>query len=121
MSQGERGDSAEYMAKKRYFDRFLTIYGRSAVIEALLNDDLHIERVHLARNVKGKDGDKIRRLCEQRGVELCERPPAEVTRISKNGRQDQGVAADICWDGYERAEDFFAKRHGTFSSLLLTV
>ena len=89
-------DNPEYLARKARFDQLLTIYGRKPVLEALQTEDVSIERVHLSkRNKKAPILDQIIELANQQSAEIREQEPKELSRISKNAKQDQGVAADI--------------------------
>lgn len=89
-------DSPEYLAKKARFDRLLTIFGRKPVLEALQTSDIQIERLHLSsRNKSAAILDQIVHLAETQGAEILEHSSQELSRISKNAKQDQGVAADI--------------------------
>jgi len=76
-------------------DRFVTIYGRKPVLEALLDSSLRVDKVLLAHRADGGLVARIVRAAAERGVELRRVAPKQVTRLSRNGRQDQGVAADI--------------------------
>ncbi|MEH6549671.1 MAG: RNA methyltransferase [Pseudomonadales bacterium] len=74
----------------------LTIYGRNPVAEALDNDAITVQRLHLAESNKPSSAIKdLRRQAERRDIEIRYHSKQELSRISKNGRQDQGVAADI--------------------------
>ncbi len=89
------------------FDRTktLTIYGRKPVIEALENSDIHINTVHLAdSNKPNADIKRIKNLTRQRDCELKIHNKLALSRISKNAKQDQGVAADIYCDNFYDAE-----------------
>ena len=89
-------DSPEYQKKKARFDRMLTIYGRKPVLEALQTKGCHVERLHLSsRNKAAPILDEIIELATTKGAELFEHAPQALSRISKNAKQDQGVAADI--------------------------
>jgi 23S rRNA (guanosine2251-2'-O)-methyltransferase len=76
-------------------DRFITVYGRMPVLEALGDESLQIDKVLLATNARGSNVDAIVAAAEQRGVAVERAPAAHVTRVSRNGRHDQGVVADV--------------------------
>ena len=93
---GDRQDSAEYLARRDFFRSLLTVYGRKAVREALADDKLDCHALHLADSNRGGGiVDEIRDLAARRGVETQVHSRAALARISKNGKQDQGVALDI--------------------------
>ena len=76
-------------------DRFVTVYGRNPVIEVLDDPSLVIDKVVLAEGVRGHGIGEIIGLARDRGVPL-ERASAErVKKLAGNGRQDQGVFADV--------------------------
>lgn len=89
-------DSPGYLTKKARFDRLLTIFGRKPVLEALQTPGIQIERLHLSnRNKSASILDHMISLANQKNAEILEHSPQALSRISKNAKQDQGVAADI--------------------------
>lgn len=76
-------------------DTFITIYGRRPVLEALADETIEIDKVLLATGARDESAKDILRAAEQRGVLLQRLAPEKITRISKNGRHDQGVVADV--------------------------
>lgn len=76
-------------------DRFITVYGRKPVLETLADASLEVDKVVLATTARERSAQDILRLAAERGVTVAREPPAHVTRISRNGRQDQGVVADV--------------------------
>ena len=97
-------DSKEYLEKKAKFDRLITLYGRQTVKEILLDDSIPIEKLHLAKSNK-PDGSikKIMTLAQKRGIETIYHDKTALSRISKNAKQDQGVAIDILSPTYQSA------------------
>ena len=100
-------NSQAYNEKKKNFDRQITVYGRNVVLEILEEKDINVTKVHLADSNK-KDGvvSKIQMLCEKKNIEVLYHSKQALSRISKNAKQDQGVAADIEANSYQSAEDF---------------
>ena len=100
-------DSLQYREKKQFFESLLTIYGRKPVLEALQDKSLNIYKLHFADSNKtsGIIND-ITKLAEQRGIEIQYHDKKALSRISKNGKQDQGVAADIELDYQQSLEHF---------------
>ena len=76
-------------------DTFITIYGRKPVLEALADPGIEIDKVLLATGARDQSAKDIVRAAEQRGVPLQRLAPEKITRISRNGRHDQGVVADV--------------------------
>jgi len=74
---------------------FVTIYGRMPVLEALRDEAVPVTKVLLARTAKGDSVDDIVAAATARGGTLQRVSPEKVTRVSGNGRHDQGVVADV--------------------------
>jgi 23S rRNA (guanosine2251-2'-O)-methyltransferase len=100
-------DSSAYNEKKRNFDRLITVYGRNVVLEVLEEKEIKVTKVHLAESNK-KDGtiSKILQRCEEKGIEVFYHSKQALSRISKNAKQDQGVAADIEASTYLSTHEF---------------
>ncbi|MEJ2437099.1 MAG: 23S rRNA (guanosine(2251)-2'-O)-methyltransferase RlmB [Sulfurovaceae bacterium] len=89
-------DSKEYTQKRALFEKMLTIYGRNAVYEALLDSNTHPFRLHLSTSNKPIEIiDRLKKMATKRGAEILFHDKNELSRISKNAKQDQGVALDI--------------------------
>lgn len=99
-------DSKEYLDKKAFFDRIITVYGRNVVVEVLEDKNVTIHKLHLADSNK-QDGviNTILTLAKKRGVEVVYHDKNALSRISKNAKQDQGVAADIIAETYKSADE----------------
>jgi 23S rRNA (guanosine2251-2'-O)-methyltransferase len=76
-------------------DRFVTVYGRKPVLEALADDAIVVDKVLVADNAGGPQIAKLLREAARRQVDVLRVPQQRVTKVSRNGRQDQGVVADI--------------------------
>lgn len=87
---------SSYRQRKAVFDRMLTIYGRKPVLEALRDRSLDFYKLHLADSNR-REGiiADIETLARQRGIAIEYHDRRALSRISKNGKQDQGVAADL--------------------------
>ncbi len=98
-------DSREYKDKKAFFEKVITLYGRNVVIEMLQDQSITIHKLHLA-NSNRPDGsiEKIVTLAKNRGIEVTEHNKNTLSRISKNAKQDQGVAIDIISKSYQSAD-----------------
>lgn len=100
-------DSSSYLAKKAFFDSLLTIYGRKPVLEALQDTSLPIYCLHLAdSNKSGGIVDEMLALAHARKIPIKYHGKTELSRISKNSREDQGVAADLQLQRYQRLDSF---------------
>jgi len=104
-----KSDSPEYLAKKAFFDKVLTIYGRNAVMEALEDPAVTIHKLHLSKSNKDAEVlEKMKLIASQRGIEVKYHDKTSLSRISKNAKQDQGVALDIVLEHYGDAGSFIA-------------
>ncbi len=100
-------DSEDYQKKKRFFDNLLTIYGRKPVLEALEDSHMRLYKLHMAdSNKSGGIVADIIKLAEKRGVEIQWHDRKALSRISRNSKQDQGVAADIEIDQHQSLEHY---------------
>jgi 23S rRNA (guanosine2251-2'-O)-methyltransferase len=99
----------------------LTIYGRKPVQEALHDSDITFFRVHLAHSNKANPVlQDIIAQCHRRGIEVLYHDRLALSRISKNRKQDQGVAADIIAKNFTDFEDYLASPDAqTFSLIAL--
>lgn len=85
-------DGQEQVSPK---DRFLTVYGRKPVLEALADTSLDVDKVILADTARGPAADEIRRAAKKRGVVVQRASAHRVKVLAGNGKQDQGVLADV--------------------------
>lgn len=99
-------DSQEYLDKKAYFEKIITLYGRNVVIEVLQDKSIEIHKLHLSNSNK-TDGaiSTILELAKKRGIATTYHDKNALSRISKNAKQDQGVAIDIISNSYQNANE----------------
>jgi 23S rRNA (guanosine2251-2'-O)-methyltransferase len=103
------GDSREYIAKRAFFDKVITIYGRNAVLEALGDDSISIYKLHFSdSNRKSSQLDKMVSIAKRRDIEIAYHNKKALSRISKNAKQDQGVALDIVLEQAMSEDEFLA-------------
>lgn len=109
-----QSDSADYLKKKQGLTSILTIYGRKPVLEALQNHALQISRLHLAdSNKRGGTLDTVLELASAQNIETLYHSRQALARISKNGKQDQGVALDIKLKGFIDYRDYLERSSAT--------
>ncbi len=102
-------DSPEYLAKKAFFDKILTIYGRNAVMEALEDKSITIHKLHLSKSNKDAEVlETMKAIANKRGIEVKYHDKQSLSRISKNAKQDQGVALDIVLEHFGDEKSFRA-------------
>jgi len=89
-------DSQAYQDKKAFFDKILTIYGRKAVLEVLQDKMIEIHKLHLSDSNKAAPVlTQMLSLAKERDIEVAYHDKQTLSQISKNAKQDQGVALDI--------------------------
>jgi len=98
-------DSEAYKKKKAFFERVVTLYGRNTVLEVLSDESIEIHALHLAESNR-REGviERILAKAESRGIPVRYHTKTALSRISKNAKQDQGVAVDIVTPTYQSAE-----------------
>ncbi len=100
-------DKTDYAARKAFFDRVLTVYGRKPVLEALRDESLSCHSLHIAdSNRPGGIVAEIRSLALARGIPVEQHTRNALSRISRNGRQDQGVALDVICPAFTSLRDY---------------
>lgn len=115
-------DRPEYKKKKAFFDQMLTIFGRKPVLEALQDSSLPIYKLHLAdSNKRAGIIDEMVALAEKRGITIEYHSKQALSRISRNAKQDQGVAADIQLSNYQSIDNFLAQRDANKPFSLIAV
>ncbi|WP_339615517.1 RNA methyltransferase [uncultured Gilvimarinus sp.] len=112
-------DSDAYLAKKQFFNTLLTVYGRKPVLEALQQPGVEVYRLHLAQsNKRGGIIDEILAEAEKRNAEVAYHNRAALSRISKNAKQDQGVAVDLICQKFTTATDYLTRPSSGSCNLL---
>ena len=115
----EKSDSQAYLEKKAFFDRILTIYGRNAVLEALQDETIEIHKLHLSdSNKPAKVLSSMLSVAKERGIEVSHHDKKALSRISKNAKQDQGVALDIVLP-YSGSVEAFLSQHTHYRIIAL--
>ena len=74
---------------------FIVVYGRMPVLEALRDQSIDVDRLLLARTARGDSVDELVAAARDRGLAVQRVAPEKVTRVSGNGRHDQGVVAEV--------------------------
>jgi 23S rRNA (guanosine2251-2'-O)-methyltransferase len=99
-------DSQEYKDKKTYFEKIITLYGRNVVVEALQDSSVEVHKLHMASSNKTDGAIKtILALAKRRNIDITYHEKNSLSRISKNAKQDQGVAIDIIAQTYKSAHE----------------
>ncbi len=109
-----------YLAKKQQYENMITLYGRNPVLEILQMPHVEVHRLHLATSNKaGGTVGRIIELAESRNIEIQSHARRVLSRISKNARQDQGVAIDLIAPGYQSLKDLPDEAMQSGAQLLL--
>jgi 23S rRNA (guanosine2251-2'-O)-methyltransferase len=92
-----------------FFDQIITVYGRKPVLEVLQDASLNCYRLHFAdSNKPAPILSQMEEIATSRGVEICIHGKKELSRISRKGAQDQGVAVDILCPGFSVLDEYLA-------------
>ena len=89
-------------------DAFVTVYGRKPVLEALGDPALVVDKVVLAEGVDRGAVRTFTAAARARGLELQRASAQRVKVLAGNGRQDQGVLADVVAPRMRPLEHFLA-------------
>ena len=105
-------DQSLYADKKAFFDGVLTIYGRKPVLETLQDKSLTCHTLHLAEsNRESGMIANIRQSAQNIGVPIKLHSREALARISKNGKQDQGVALDVLCPSFQQLTAYLQRAH----------
>jgi 23S rRNA (guanosine2251-2'-O)-methyltransferase len=114
-----QNDSDAYLKKKQFFDSLLTVYGRKPVLEALQDPHTQAFRLHLSdSNKPAAILDQIIELAKNKGAEVQHHDKKALSRISKNSKQDQGVAVDLVCRDSQDYKHFLASNQDTDIELI---
>jgi 23S rRNA (guanosine2251-2'-O)-methyltransferase len=91
-------------------DRFVTVFGRKPVLEALADRRLDVDKVILADNARGDAAREIIDAAADRSVRVERASAHRVKALAGNGKQDQGVLADVVAPRMRRLADALAGR-----------
>ena len=99
-------DSQEYKNKKSFFDNIITLYGRNVVVEVLQDKNIEVHKLHMSNSNKIDENIKlINSLAKSRKIDITMHEKNSLSRISKNSKQDQGVAMDIIAKTYKSVDE----------------
>ena len=100
-------------------DTFITVYGRMPVLEVLQDRQLEVDKLIVADNARGENLDRILDLARRRGVPVKSAPPHRVKLLAGNGKQDQGILADVIAPRMHTLQEFTADIRGRSQVLVL--
>ena len=86
--------------------KVITLYGRNVVVEVLQDENIKVHKLHMADSNQTDGAIKsILALAKTRDIEITYHEKKALSRISKNAKQDQGVAIDIIANTYKSANE----------------
>jgi 23S rRNA (guanosine2251-2'-O)-methyltransferase len=91
-------------------DKWITIYGRKPVLEALYDPSLSVAKVVVADNATGGSLQEILRAAEKVDVPVERATASRVKWLAGNGKHDQGVVADVDAPRMTPLEEFVRAR-----------
>jgi len=91
----------------------VTVFGRKPVLEALADRRLDVDKVILADNARGPAANEIIDAARTRSVRVERASAHRVKVLAGNGKQDQGVLADVVAPRMRRLADGLAARPAT--------
>ncbi len=113
-------NTENYTEKKKFFSGMLTIYGRKPVLEALSTTGVKVYRLHLAESNKpAAILQDIVNLAKKQNAEIQHHSRDALSRISKNKKQDQGVAVDLKLGGFQDFDAFITASEDHFQLIAL--
>jgi 23S rRNA (guanosine2251-2'-O)-methyltransferase len=86
----------------------VTVFGRKPVLEALADRELRVDKVVLADNARGAASREIIDAAAARSVRVERASAHRVKVLAGNGKQDQGVLADVVAPRMRRLADALA-------------
>ncbi|GAB5449978.1 MAG: RNA methyltransferase [Halioglobus sp.] len=103
-------------------DKLLTVYGRKPVLEALRDNSLNCHTLHLAdSNRPAGILSEIEALATSRSLPVRFHPRRELSHISRNAKQDQGVALDILCPDFRSVDDYLQSSDDSAQRRLLAL
>jgi 23S rRNA (guanosine2251-2'-O)-methyltransferase len=97
----------------------ITLYGRMPVLEAVLDPRAAVTKVVIAHRAQGDAIDRITAAAAARRIPVERADAARVTHLSRNGRHDQGVVADVASAGLRDLGAWLTARPPGPTTLLL--
>ena len=89
-TRGKKNSKDPYHSHRR-----LTLFGRKPVFEALSDPRITAQKLFITHQARGELINDILRLAHEIALPIEKLSGIELSRISKHGKQDQGVALDV--------------------------
>jgi 23S rRNA (guanosine2251-2'-O)-methyltransferase len=90
-----KGEDVPLVSERHPRDAFITVYGRKPVLEVVEQSDVDVDKVVVDERARGPWLEELEAHCRRRSIPLLRASAKEVTRISRNAKQDQGCVADV--------------------------
>ena len=117
--RGRETDFVEESQARSPKDTFITIYGRMPVLEVLQDETLAVDKVLVADNAQGESLNRILDLARRRRIPVRTATPHRVKVLAGNGKQDQGVLADVVAPKMRTLTEFTDRIRGRCHVLVL--
>jgi 23S rRNA (guanosine2251-2'-O)-methyltransferase len=113
--------SPEYQRTVSIDERRVRVFGTRAVLEALSDRRVPVERLLVARTAKGRAIEEVLAAASARGLRAERVAPEKVHRASGSPSHDQGVLAEVVAEGVESLDAWLARhpQPGPVALLLL--
>ena len=90
-------------------ERRVRVFGTRAVLEALADGRVVVDRLLVARTARGAGPEAVLAAAAQRGVRAERVAPEKVHRTSGSPHHDQGVVAEVLAEGVEPLEEWLVR------------
>jgi 23S rRNA (guanosine2251-2'-O)-methyltransferase len=101
--------SPEYQRTVERDERRVRVFGTRAVLEALADRRVPVERLLVARTAKGEAVEEVLATAATRGLRADRVAAEKVHRASGSPHHDQGVLAEVVAEGIEPLETWLAR------------
>jgi 23S rRNA (guanosine2251-2'-O)-methyltransferase len=113
--------SPEYQRTVERDERRVRVFGTRAVLEALADERVPVERLLVARTARGGAVEEVLAAAASRGLRAERVAPEKVHRASGSPSHDQGVLAEVVAEGIEPLEAWLDRRPGPAPVALLVL
>ncbi len=113
--------SPEYQGTVGRDERRVRVFGTRAVLEALRDEQVPVERLLVARTAKGQAVEEVLAAAAGRGLRAERAAPEKVHRASGSPHHDQGVLAEVVAEGIEPLEGWLDRHPAPAPAVLLVL
>lgn len=92
----KKEDSPEYLAKKKYYEKFITVFGKKTVSDLIdRHPEIRVERILVDQDNNSESLRRIVAKATAKKIPIKRMSREALTRISKSKDEDQGIVADV--------------------------